>query len=170
MQNLTLDKKIDLLVVESGEPSLTLFGELDDAGCRYVQERFNFINVSGVIINADIKKISKDCWELSGNLFAEVTQVCVVTGQPVQEKLDIILEERYVLPKNRDEYNTEIDVNSVNVEVLETNILEVGELIAQIIGVEADSFPKQKNTPGSQIFGNEDRNEHPFAKLASLKK
>ena len=170
MQNLTLDKKIDLLGIDSKDPSMTLSGLLDADGCLYVQERFGFINVDGVIIKANIKNISNGCWELLGNLTAQVTQICVVTGQPVKEKLDIILEERYVLQNNGDEYITEIDANAANVEVLETNILEVCELIAQIIGVEADSFPKQKNTPENHFFGNEDSDEHPFAKLASLKK
>ena len=97
MQIFTLDKKIDLYLINRGNPLLTLSGTLDDDSCRFVQERFNFINVSGVAISAHIKKISKDCWEVTGRLVAQVTQACVATGQPVKEKLDITLEERYVL-------------------------------------------------------------------------
>ena len=170
MQNLTLDKKIDLYLIDRGKPLTTLSGTLDDDGCLYVRERFSFVDVSGVTISANIKKISKDCWELTGRLVAHVTQACVATGHPVKEKLDITLEERYVLQNDRDGHIAEIDVNAANVEVIETNILRVGELIAQTIGVEADSFPKQKNTPKIHVFGSENNVEHPFAKLSSLKK
>ena len=170
MQNLTLDKKIDLYLIELGKPLLTLSGMLDDDGCRFVQERFNFVNVSGVVISADIKKISTDCWELTGRLVARVTQACVATGKPVKEKLDITLEERYVLHNETYRYAAEVDVDAANVEILETNILQVGELIAQTIGVEAASFPKQKNTPEVHVFGSENSDEHPFAKLSSFKK
>ncbi len=170
MQNFTLDKKIDLYLIDRGEPITTLSGTLDDDGCRFVQERFSFVDVSSVALSANIKKISKDCWELTGRLLAQVTQACVSTGLPVKEKLDITLEERYVLHNERDGPVAEIDCDAANVEVLETNILQVGELIAQTIGVEADSFPKQINTPGVHVFGSENIDEHPFAKLSSLKK
>ena len=170
MQNLTLDKNIDLYLIDRGSPLTTLSGTLDDDGCRFIQERFNFFDVSGVTISANIKKISKDCWELTGTLIAQVTQACVATGQPVKEKLDIRLEERYVLQNEQEGHIAEIDVDAANVEVLETNILQVGELIAQTIGVGADSFPKQKNTPEVHVFGSDNKDEHPFAKLSSLKK
>ena len=170
MQRLTLDKKIDLYLINRGDPSLTLSGTLDDDGCRFVKERFNFVDVSNVVMSAHIKKISKDCWELTGRLIAQVTQACIATGQPVKEKLDITLEERYVLHNEIHRCVAEIDVDAANVEVLGTNILQVGELIAQIIGIEADSFPKQKNTPKIHFFGSDNNVEHPFAKLSSLKK
>ena len=88
----------------------------------------------------------------------------------MKEKLDIRLEERYVLQNEQEGHIAEIDVDAANVEVLETNILQVGELIAQTIGVGADSFPKQKNTPEVHVFGSDNKDEHPFAKLSSLKK
>ena len=170
MENLTLNKSINLYFIDRGNPLTNLSGKLDDEGCRFVQERFNFLEVSGVTLSVDIKKISRDCWQLNGRLVAQVTQACVTTGQPVKEKLDIKLEERYVLQSEQDRHIAEIDIYAANVEVLETNILQVGELIAQIIGVEADSFPKQKDRPEVYVFGRENRNEHPFAKLSSLKK
>ena len=170
MQVFTLDKKIDLNLINRGNPLLTLSGTLDDDSCRFVKERFNFVDVSSVVISAHIKKISKDCWELTGRLVAQVTQPCVATGQPLKEKLDITLEERYVLHNEIHRCVAEIDVDAANVEVLETNILQVGELIAQTIGIEADSFPKQKNTPEVHVFGSDNKDEHPFAKLSTLKK
>ena len=170
MQNLTLDRKIDLYLIGRGKHLTNLSGTLDDDGCQLVKERFGFVAVGDVTLLAVIKQISKDCWELKGRLVAQVTQICVATGQPVKEKLDITLEERYVLQNEQIGHIAEIDVNAANVEVLETNILQVGELIAQTIGIEADSFPKQKNTPEVHVFGSDNKDEHPFAKLSTLKK
>ena len=80
------------------------------------------------------------------------------------------LEERYVLQTDYASTIAEIDIGAPNVEVLETNILDIKELIAQIIGVEAESFPKLHSASESHFFESKDKKENPFAKLASYKK
>jgi hypothetical protein len=88
----------------------------------------------------------------------------------VKEKLEINLEERYVLQTDCASMIAEIDIGLPNVEVLETNILDINEFIAQIIGVEAESFPKLYSTHETHFFESNDKKVNPFAKLASLKK
>ena len=88
----------------------------------------------------------------------------------MKEKLEINLEERYVLQTDCASMIAEIDIGAPNVEVLETNILDINEFIAQIIGVEAESFPKLYSTSETHFFESNDKKENPFAKLASLKK
>ncbi len=170
MQKLKFDQKIDLLSIDNGTFKYELTGMLDEDACCHLRNRFEFLNVSKVILSASIRKISENGWELTGNLMAQITQNCVVTSKPLKEKLDIGLEERYVLHNEGDSYKTEINVCAPNEEVLESSILNIGEVIAQIIGVEAESFPKVENTPEKHFFGNEDTKENPFAKLAVLKK
>ena len=170
MQSLNFCKNIDLLSIDRDMPPFFLELELDVDSCSYLQKRFEFIEVSNVILSANIKKISKDCWELKGNLVAQITQKCVVTCKPVKEKLEINLEERYVLQTNCASMIAEIDIGAPNVEVLETNILDINEFIAQIIGVEAESFPKLHSASDTYFFESKHIKENPFAKLASLKK
>ena len=170
MQSLNFCKNIDLLSIDRDVPPFFLELELDVDSCSYLQKRFDFIEVSNVILSANIKKISKDCWELKGNLVAQITQKCVVTCKPVKEKLEINLEERYVLQTECASMIAEIDIGVPNVEVLETNILDINEFIAQIIGVEAESFPKLYSSSETHFFESNDKKENPFAKLASLKK
>ena len=57
---------------------------IDTDSCLFLQKRFDFIEVSNVNLSANIKKISEDCWELKGNLVAQITQKCVVTCKPVK--------------------------------------------------------------------------------------
>ena len=170
MQSLNFCKNIDLLSIDRDMPPFFLELVLDIDSCSYLQKRFDFIELSNVILTANIKKISKDCWELKGNLVAQITQKCVVTCKPVKEKLEINLEERYVLQTNCESMIAEIDIGAPNVEVLETNILDINEFIAQIIGVEAESFPKLYSTNETHFFESNDKKVNPFAKLASLKK
>ncbi|MBT5798963.1 DUF177 domain-containing protein [Alphaproteobacteria bacterium] len=169
MQKLTLDNKIDLLSISRGTKKMSFSGHLDEKGCDYIKDRFDFLALDNVILSSHIKKITKDCWELKGNLSADIIQKCVVTGEPVKEKLAIMLEERYVLQNEDNEQITEIDADAVNVELLDSHMFDVGEFLSQVIGVESESFPKQEITPEVQSFGVED-NDHPFAKLAILKK
>lgn len=170
MQSLNFNKNIDLLSIDRDMPPLSLKFVLDIDCCSYLQKRFDFIEVSDVILSANINKISKNCWELKGNLAAKITQKCVVTCKPVKEKLEINLEERYVLQTDCTSMIAEIDICAPNVEVLETNILDINEFIAQIIGVEAESFPKLHSASDTYFFESKHIKENPFAKLASLKK
>ena len=170
MQSINFCRNIDLLSIDRDMPPFFLELVLDIDSCSYLQKRFDFIELSNVILTANIKKISKDCWELKGNLVAQITQKCVVTCKPVKEKLEINLEERYVLQNNYASVIAEIDIGAPNVEVLETNILDIKEFIAQIIGVEAESFPKLHSTSELHFFESNDKKDNPFAKLASLKK
>ena len=170
MQSLNFFKKIDLLSINRDMPPISLEYMLDIDSCSYLQKRFDLIEVSNVILSANIKKISKNCWELEGDLVAQITQKCVVTCKPVKEKLEINLEERYVLQTDCESMIAEIDIGAPNVEVLETNILDINEFIAQIIGVESESFPKLHSASETHIFESNDKKENPFAKLAFLKK
>ena len=170
MQILKFDENIDLLLIDNNKPRFKLLGILDSDACLQLKNRFNFLNISEVILSVVIIKFFDDSWELTGNLQAQITQSCVVTGKPVKEILDIGLEERYVLQNKSVSLINEIDVGAPHTEVLETSMLDVGELIAQIIGVEAESFPKIKNTPEAQFFGRQDKKVNPFDKLAVFKK
>ena len=170
MQSLNFFKKIDLLSINRDMPPISLEYMLDIDSCSYLQKRFDFIEVSNVILSANIKKISINCWELEGDLVAQITQKCVVTCKPVKEKLEIKLKERYVLQAECASMIAEIDIGEPNIEVLETNLLDINEFIAQIIGVEAESFPKLYSISETHFFESEDKKENPFAKLASLKK
>ena len=170
MQSSNFFKTIDLLSINRDMPPISVEYMLDIDGCLYLKKRFDFIEVSNVILSANIKKISKNCWELEGDLVAQITQKCVVTCKPVKEKLEINLKERYVLQAECASMIAEIDIGAPNVEVLETNILDIKEFIAQIIGVEAESFPKLNSTSETQLFDSKNKKENPFAKLASLKK
>ena len=59
----------------------------------------------------------------------------------------------------------EIDIGLPNVEVLETNILDINEFIAQIIGVEAESFPKLHSTSETHFFESNEKKENPLPSL-----
>ena len=170
MQSINFCRNINLLSINRDMPPFSLEYLLDIDSCLYLQKRFDFIEVSNVNLSANIKKISEDCWELKGKLVAQITQKCVVTCKPVKEKLEINLEERYVLQTDCTSMIAEIDICAPNVEVLETNILDINEFIAQIIGVEAESFPKLHSASDTYFFESKHIKENPFAKLASLKK
>ena len=62
----------------------------------------------------------------------------------------------------------EIDIGLPNVKC-ETNKLDINEFIAQIIGLEAESYPKLHSASDTYFFESKHIKENPFAKLASLK-
>ena len=59
MQSLNFCKNIDLLSIDRDMPPFFLELELDIDSCSYLQKRFDFIEVSNVILSANIKKFLK---------------------------------------------------------------------------------------------------------------
>ena len=79
-----------------------------------------------------LAQIADGCWELKGKINVEITQTCVVSGQPVESKFMIELEERFVDTLSD---QTEIDAMEVDVDLLVNGEIPVGESLCQWIGV-----------------------------------
>ena len=130
-------------------------------------ERFNFIKLEGVVGKIALEQIADRCWELKGKINVEITQACVVSGQPVESSFKIELEERFVDTLSN---QTEIDAMDVDVDLLVNDEIPVGESLCQWIGVCAPAWPRKKNVP---FMGDPELNKaenHPFARLSELKK
>ena len=140
---------------------------LNETERRQLSQRFTFIKLEDVIGKLVLAQIADRCWELKGKINVAITQACVVSGQPVESRFMIELEERFV-----DSFSdqTEIDAMEVDVDLLVNGEIPVGECLCQWIGVCAPAWPRAENVPvlgGSELDNTEN---HPFARLSELKK
>ena len=67
-----------------------------DGVCAALAERFGYIAINALSGKIDIRRISASCWQIKGVFSAEIIQSCVVSGDPVGEKFQFELLERYL--------------------------------------------------------------------------
>ena len=129
-------------------------------------KRFQFLSISNVAGTLAVKLCASQCWELTSQLTATVTQACVVSGEPVSSELNIDIVERFVPKIDESE---EIDATGVDIELLDNGNIPIGDAIMQAIGIFAPAYPRGPTAPILEEPEDADEN-NPFAKLSELKK
>ena len=163
MMSLTVN--IDELA--SGKPKVLKL-EADQADREALAARFDWINVSALTAEIKLKAIAKDAYHVSGQIECGIIQRCRVTENPVPESLLVTVDERFAIIEEEDE-EAEIDPMAMSVEAIENNEIPVGEMIAQLVGLEASPWPRDA-AADEYMKRDEIDPTNPFASLAELKK
>jgi len=138
-----------------------------DGVCAALAERFGYIAINALSGKIDIRRVSASCWQIKGVFSTEIIQSCVVSGDPVNEKFQFELLERYLETLENVE---EIDPMGVDVELLENGMIPVGEAISQALAINATAWPRHPDAPILAPPPELKEQNHPFAKLSELKK
>lgn len=112
-------------------------------------------------------------------LQADLVQNCVVTGDPVPEKIDLRVELDFAPPSMIDE-NIELTLDDADPpDPIENGEIDLGDVIAQQLSLALDPYPRAPdaaftnvldNLPGSQQKHlDREAPKNPFAVLAQLK-
>ena len=133
--------------------------------CQILAERFGFVAVKAVEATFSIRKSARDCWDVEGHLSGVVVQACGVTGAPVSETVDFLIEERYV--RSTGDQN-EVEVSLDGTEPLQDDNIDVGEMLAQSLAIAVTAWPRAVDAPETYTT-DEEPSDHPFAGLAALK-
>ena len=141
-----------------------LFTHADDL--LALAERFGWVAIHKLVIELTVRKVARNCWDVSGRINAEIIQSCIVTGAPVAESIDFQIDERYVRPV--DEMD-EVEVRLDGAEPLKNGAIDIGELAVQSLGLAATAWPRVENAADSYSLGDQ-RSDHPFAGLSALKR
>ena len=133
---------------------------------QILKTRFEFIDVLSLSAELFICKTARDCWRVNGQLIGVVVLACRSTGTPIRETVDFMIEERYVRSVSSHE---EVEVYMDVAEPLENEAINIGELLAQSLGVAVTPWPRVNEAPETYTSG-DGLPDHPFAKLAALKR
>lgn len=134
--------------------------------CKALAERFDWQNLSSLVAELEIQTIAKDAYHVSGQIEAAIIHKCRVTENPVSENITISVDERFAL---LDEAEVEIDPLALSVESIENSEIPLGEMIAQLVGLEAEAWPRAVEAD-DYLSRHESAAINPFASLAQLKK
>ncbi len=145
----------------------------------------DMLEISAILSAVSVKKVrvsgkispsgTKD-WLLSATVGATVTQSCVVTLEPVQTRVDVPVELKYVADyePNNDDSVTEMTIDET-IEPL-TEEIDLATIAIEAIALALPDYPRSDDAeletaifsePGIKPMTDEDTK--PFASLASLK-
>ncbi len=146
-----------------------------EAELRYLASRFDLADVTALKASGRIEQTS-DGLVLSGALEADAVQTCVVTLKPVACAVNVTFQRRF---RRRDEQGLEGDLDEIqldgveaDIDVIESNEINIGEVIAEEFCLALDPYPRADDADRymSEVQGTLDKEaeqnaENPFAKL-----
>ena len=116
---------------------------------------------------------------VSGRMAAKVVQTCVVTGDMLENDLDVDIELTFTTDPERAHVDVDEldDENTVETpELVENGQLDLGEIAIEELSLNIDPYPRKPGTPFVDIstdktgeVDDEIEKANPFAKLAALK-
>ncbi len=147
--------------------------------------RFNVLDITLLNAKADITPAKKGQYKLEASYIVKLDQACSISLETVagdvSGKLTIILQHLPRQPnKQSQKKDVEIDFDfeENDIEYINSNLVDVGELITQYISLEINPYPRKSEATGEElgqkIIQEEDQSlssekKNPFAVLKSLK-
>ena len=128
-------------------------------------ERFGWLSVDHLASELRIRKVARDCWDVTGHITGQIVQSCIVTGTPVLENIDFQIGERYVRSAKQTD---QVEVGLEGVEPIKNGAIDIGELAVQSLCLAATAWPRAEDAPDCFSVGEQELN-HPFAGLSALK-
>ena len=167
-----LDETLAIRDLGGGRP-VTLELLAPEADRARLAERFDWVEVRRLAARLEAAAVAADTYDVTGRIEAAIVQRCRVTGNPVPEDLAVDVHERFLAAAG-EAAAPEIDPLAVSVEVVRGGAIPVGEMVAQLVGLEAAAWPRAPAAApgaagGTKAGGTPDPG-HPFASLAGMRK
>ncbi|MCF8474483.1 MAG: DUF177 domain-containing protein [Emcibacter sp.] len=148
---------------------------------KSLAERYNIVAVKALSAECNLIPIKKGKYNLAVTFNAEIIQSCVISLELVEENIAgnftaILIQE----PNKTRRENSEIDFDhdEDDIEYLSSNLIDIGELIAQNLSLEINPYPRKPDATGKEL-GKEiltedevmikSEKQNPFHVLKSLK-
>ncbi len=174
------DLTFSLKASELDTKGVEILIEASSEECSALAERFGIVSIDNLSANLTVKaKTEFDGVLVAGNIKASLAQTCTVSLQDVPEAIDEEFSLLLVSPEvanNMDDDEAYLDENAPEYDALESDIVEVGEVVAQTLGITMNQYPRaegfEMSVSGNQnVSVNEGELEkpNPFADLAKLK-
>ena len=113
--------------------------------CALLAVRFGLGSVSSLSADVTIT-LKNDTVDAVGMLTAQVDQLCVVTGEAIPTPLSVPFHIRFI-PITAHEGSDEIEIDADDLDIIEHDgqAIDLGEAIAQTLGLSLDPFPRGPN-------------------------
>ncbi len=143
--------------------------------CEALALALGILKVASASAELVVSPFRKNGFKVTGDVWAEVEQACVVTLEPVAESVHEVIDLRF-LPESEiepvdDEIELALDAEDPPEPILGATV-DLGVLATEFIAVGLDPYPR---APGAEFppfiedDGSDDEPRSPFAGLSSLK-
>lgn len=165
-----------LLKVETlGEVAKRIRLDAADAERSALAMRFDLVSVESLTGDLIVERIKGgDLVRVRGRMAAEITQPCAVTGSPIATKIEESVDERFA-PTVEIEDDVEVTLDAEDPpEPFVDGEIDLGEIIAQYLGVGIDPYLKAPRAEIPQQYQPEEDDipearKNPFEVLSTLK-
>ncbi|PCI48988.1 MAG: hypothetical protein COB49_05280 [Alphaproteobacteria bacterium] len=143
--------------------------------------RYSILGLDDLDVKCRIAAARKGAFKLEATFNAGIVQACGISLDPVTDKITRKFSLSLLQPeRQRRKETSQIDFSpdEEDSEFLVSNIIDVGEIIAQYLSLEINPYPRKKGATGEElgqkIITGEDliskkEKKNPFAALKSLK-
>lgn len=143
--------------------------------------RYSVLRVDSLSAECKITPIKRGEFEFAVTFKANLTQNCGVSLEPIAEKIAnefsiILLQKPRKIRDNQD--NDDFEFDEEDCELLRSNQVDMGEIIAQHLSLEINPYPRKKGVTGRELGHEiiseedvtiEDKKKNPFDILKTLK-
>jgi uncharacterized metal-binding protein YceD (DUF177 family) len=146
-----------------GPHGLDLTVEATSAECAALAERMSLPAVLALSCGFHLVREGRDTVLARGSLRATVTQTCVISLDDFDAAVEEVFQVRFV-PSG--EESDDIDPESDDEIPFEGNVIDLGELAAEQLGLALDPYPRMQGVEMPAL--EDDPEPHPFAALRRL--
>jgi len=140
---------------------------------KKLAERFGLLELPMLRAELNIKSArAESVFEVVGKLVADVVQQCVVTLEPLPVHIEHDISVIYAPPEELEIEGTgPADPDEEEMEPIIDGTIDLGELVAQNLGVALDPYPRKPGlAPVEAEYGDKEAGRSPLAELASWSK
>ncbi|SNB52291.1 Uncharacterized metal-binding protein YceD, DUF177 family [Arboricoccus pini] len=152
------------------EDGLNLEIEADKAECDALASRLDLVALRSLKATLRVARHgSAEVFAVDGELEARVIQTCVVSLEPFESVTWLPFQRLFTTGEVPDETEITIDPDLLDLEPLEGDKLDVGEIVVEELAVNLDPYPHAPGFEPGQDVVSEPPRDGPFAVLSALK-
>ncbi len=162
--------------IRSAGVNMSVHPSVDD--CGELARQLGVVAVSNVTADFLVKPERRFGYRLTGQISADIRQSCVVTGDPIDSRVDELVDILFLPPAEADrqaelasaEKETTFSANEDDIEALDKDSIDLAKVIAEFLAIGLDPYPRAPGVAiGDHIEDNGDGDDKPPSPFDTLK-
>jgi len=148
--------------------------EAKPAERKALAKRFDIVEVKSLKASLTLIPKPQEAIDVTGKIEATIVQNCVVTLEPLVNRMELDVNLTFVPEEQNDKGSGEAIIEDLSdeIEVFSGGKIDIGEMVAQQVGVNIDPYPRKPNAvlPVMEFGVSTEKKPQPFAKLIDVMK
>ncbi len=157
-----------VLVNELGEDEMVIEIEADTEERVALANRFGLLALDRLAATVRLKRVDRESVRFIADFAAEVVQACVVTLEPVAERIEDRVELLFSPPASSEVPVVVVRLGDDEPEPLGGEAIDVGEIVAEHLGIALNPYPRRRGAVFTGLdagAGDDGAVDSPFAAL-----